>query len=152
MRVGLLVARGVTLQCIDRLYNNYVPARSAVSDRRSNLSPRSNRQYNELSSPQLIVPVFNLLRRRHLASIQYHPPTIVPVFNPLRRHHLASIQFHPPIVCKAKKMTRLSLSIIERNTSLPLQHLRSDLIGLFPFMSLGGAKYFVIVLVRLMES
>ncbi|GEM11436.1 copia-type polyprotein [Rhodotorula toruloides] len=49
----------------------------------------------------------------------------------------------PP--CQTGKLTKSSFPIIERQATLPLQRLHSDLAGKFPFTSFGGAQYFIIV-------
>ncbi|KAK4335988.1 hypothetical protein RTBOTA2_004766 [Rhodotorula toruloides] len=49
----------------------------------------------------------------------------------------------PP--CRTGKLTKSSFPIIERQATLPLQRLHSDLAGKFPFTSFGGAQYFIIV-------
>ncbi|CDR49806.1 hypothetical protein NBRC10512_003240 [Rhodotorula toruloides] len=49
----------------------------------------------------------------------------------------------PP--CRTGKLTKTPFPIIERQATLPLQHLHSDLAGKFPFTSFGGPQYFIIV-------
>jgi hypothetical protein len=49
----------------------------------------------------------------------------------------------PP--CRTGKLTKSPFPIIERQATLPLQRLHSDLAGKFPFTSFGGAQYFIIV-------
>ncbi|GAA6054542.1 hypothetical protein NBRC10513_006080, partial [Rhodotorula toruloides] len=49
----------------------------------------------------------------------------------------------PP--CRTGKLTKSSFPIIERQATLPLQRLHSDLAGKFPFTSFGGAQSFIIV-------
>ncbi|GEM12751.1 copia-type polyprotein [Rhodotorula toruloides] len=49
----------------------------------------------------------------------------------------------PP--CQTGKLTKSSFPIIERQATLPLQRLHSDLADKFLFTSFGGAQYFIIV-------
>ncbi|GAA6058481.1 hypothetical protein NBRC10513_001082, partial [Rhodotorula toruloides] len=49
----------------------------------------------------------------------------------------------PP--CRTGKLTKSSFPIIERQATLPLQRLHSDLAGKFPFTLFSGAQYFIIV-------